>query len=304
MSAGRIASGLRPLPAADRAALTAFVACVDTDDVAADAAAESKLPYDRLRVLLKVFANEVLIGYEFVQPMLRPGSRVLEVGAGVGILASFLKSRGVAISGIEPGAAGYGYMPAIAGAVARRLGNDRFDPLPIGAGDLDLRQHGTFDLIYSIHVMEHILELDAAFRALVGVLAPSGHMVHMCPNYDVPYDPHLGIPLVPGFPRATRHLFPTLIRDNHEVWDGLNFLTVRDARRLARRNGLKVSFDRGIMSAYVRRIETDAAFSDRQAGAVVKLARVLCKSGVVRLIDRWPVALSSPMVMRFTLAKK
>ena len=34
-----------------------------------------------------------------------------------------------------------------------------------------------------------------------------GAMIHMCPNYFVPYEPHFGIPLIPFAPRATQRFF-------------------------------------------------------------------------------------------------
>ena len=284
----------------ERRALAKFVDRINTDDVALDAASLSGLPYERLRLLLDVFSNEASVGHTLVQPLLRPGIRVLEVGTGVGILSSFLKSRGVDIVGIEPGAAGYGYMPTLARAVARKLGNLQLQPLSIGATALHPNRHGIFNLIYSVHVVEHILEIDEAFAALASVMAPSAQMVHLCPNYSFPYDPHLGIPLVPGFPRSSQYLFPALIRANQEVWDGLNFLTAWDAQRLALQNDLSISFDRGVMSSFVRRIETDVRFRTRQAKLIVWLARALSRSGMVSMIDRFPPSLSSPMVMRLS----
>ena len=76
------------------------------------------------------------------------------------------------------------------------------------------------------------------------VLAPAGSMVHTCPNYHVPYEPHFGIPLVPGVPSATRFVLPGRIASSG-LWRSLNFVTSTGLRRTARRAGLTVEFEPG-----------------------------------------------------------
>ena len=51
-----------------------------------------------------------------------------------------------------------------------------------------------------------------ALEALDALLSPGGMMIHHCPNYTVPFEPHFGIPLVPGAPERTAALLPDRIR--------------------------------------------------------------------------------------------
>ena len=283
------------------ARLGAFIARV-CDAAAVDAAARaSNCSPAEVRSFLDIYSGEAVVGLRLVGPLLKPGQRVLEIGSGVGLLAGFLAEEGAAITGIEPGLAGFGFMPALADAIATRVRPPGPDALALSVTDLEPERHGRFDLIYSTNVLEHVIEIEKAFAAMAGVLAPQGSMVHLCPNYAVPYEPHLSIPLVPALPRATRHLFPSRISRQREVWDGLNFITARQVRRLASANGLDVTFDRGVMADFIRRLDTDPRYSDRHRSWIGRMARRLNRMGALGLIERWPAALATPMILRLRM---
>jgi SAM-dependent methyltransferase len=259
------------------------------------------LPVDYVQLLLDTYCNEARVGLALVEPSLKPGSRVLEVGSGIGLLARALAEEGVDIVGIEPGAAGFGFMPALAAIVsAQGAAPPPFAALPIGVAELDPNEHGRFDLIYSVNVLEHLIELDAAVAAMARVLAAGGAMVHTCPNYAAPYEPHFTIPLVPGAPRLTKYLFPKRVRLYPGLWEELNFITAGRLRRLAKRNALQISFDRGLMGDLVRRVLTDPILARRQ-GRFVRLAATIVRgSGALALVDRIPPGLATPMTARFS----
>lgn len=249
--------------------------------------------------LLATYANEAGVGLELVVPLLRPGMRVLEVGCGIGLLASFLRQSGVDITGLEPGASGFGFMPEIGSAILRHLPDTlRAEWLGIGAGQLDPARHGQFDLIYSTNVLEHIPDLAGAFRGMASVLAPGGTMVHLCPNYAVPYEPHFGIPLVPFLPRATAFLYRETIKKLPGIWEELNFITASRVKRLARTNRLSISFDRGVLAAAMRRFDQDPLFRERQGGLAGKVQSTARALGLLGLLEKLPAGLASPMIMR------
>ena len=66
-------------------------------------------------------------------------------------------------------------------------------------------------------------------------------MKHNCPNYLVPYDPHFGIPLLPFALKTT--LFYPWLRSNF-LWNAINFVRAKDITLIARRNNLKLEFDK------------------------------------------------------------
>jgi 2-polyprenyl-3-methyl-5-hydroxy-6-metoxy-1,4-benzoquinol methylase len=55
----------------------------------------------------------------------------------------------------------------------------------------DLRALGPFDAIYAKEVIEHIVEVNAYLRVLVGILKPGGRMWLSTPNYGDPWLPLL-----------------------------------------------------------------------------------------------------------------
>jgi 2-polyprenyl-3-methyl-5-hydroxy-6-metoxy-1,4-benzoquinol methylase len=260
---------------------------------------------ERAAALLGVYANEARVGLALIAPLLRPGMRVLEVGCGVGVLARFLIERGVDVTGIEPCGSGFDFITCASDAILK-MGPSLEDVrwLRIGAEDLDPRKHGLFDLIYSTNVLEHIPNLDSAFKGMASVLAPGGQMIHACPNYFVPYEPHFGIPLIPFWPRATRALFPRTVAVYPGIWDDLNFVTARRIRRLSKLHNLDVRFDQGVIGQTLRRLDSDGEFLQRQ-GRIVRLVKwLVTRTGIMNLIDRLPGEFVTPMVMRMMPVEK
>ncbi|XIA64131.1 class I SAM-dependent methyltransferase [Bradyrhizobium sp. TZ2] len=150
---------------------------------------------------------------------LKPGDRVLEVGSGIGFLTSWLHLNGVDIHGLDPASGPFDPFTEMSRAVAERIGPDRPGTFHIGAQELNPEKFGEFDLIFSFNVLEHVQSIDDVFAAMASVLKPGGVMVHCCPNYAVPYEPHLGIPLMPFRPQLTDRVFRKAIRASQDIWD-------------------------------------------------------------------------------------
>jgi hypothetical protein len=121
---------------------------------------------------------------------------------------------------------------------------------------------------------------------------------HVCPNYAFPYEPHIYLPLVPVAPSLTRLLLPKRITRTG-LWESLNFVTARQVRRWARRAGVEVRFDRGVLAEAVERFLADPVFAERHAG-LGRIVRLLWRLGVVPLLRRLPPGAVSPM--RFTVS--
>jgi hypothetical protein len=155
--------------------------------------------------------------------------------------------------------------------------------------------------MFSVHVLEHVPDFAAAVTAMASVLAPGGEGTHICPNYHVPFEPHFGIPLVPGAPRLSARVFAKRVASDPDLWRSLNFVTTTDVRRAARANGLDVEFDRGVMYEFVERLQTDDVFAGRHQGGAMRALSALDRRGALQFVRRIPPALATPMV--FTLRR-
>jgi 2-polyprenyl-3-methyl-5-hydroxy-6-metoxy-1,4-benzoquinol methylase len=105
----------------------------------------------------------------------RPGSRVLDVGCGVGRWSRLLAARGALVTGVD-------LSPTmVAQARARAAAEGVADRCDFRVQDLSLLDVGAkFDLVLGVTVLQHILDADAlhrAVRSLVRHLAPGGRMV-------------------------------------------------------------------------------------------------------------------------------
>jgi hypothetical protein len=135
-------------------------------------------------------------------------------------------------------------------------------------------------------------------------------MVHSCANYKIPYEPHLGIPLIPGFPAATASVFQGRVAAHRSTWDSLNFVTAAQVRQLARRFGQTVTFDEGELASSFERLLTDDTFAARQlktVAAVRRVRRVLRlaqRTGALGLLRRWPAEWATPMTFTFKRARQ
>ncbi|MEE2565167.1 class I SAM-dependent methyltransferase [Hyphobacterium marinum] len=250
---------------------------------------------------LQTYLGESRIGHDLIAPVIEPGLRVLEVGSGIGALGHYLASRGIDIRGIEPAESGFDRMSRLAERVSAAAGTTGFSASARSAEDLDPDTDGSFDLIYSVHVLEHLPDPEAALAAMNGVLKPGGTMVHLCPNYRFAYDPHFAIPIPFWSPALTRAIFARRIEAHREVWDGLNFIGAGRLARIARTEGLSVRFHPGVMAATFARLNNDPVFRARHDGLAGRLAGWTAKGPFAGWLRAIPPQWASPMAV--TLSK-
>ncbi|MEW5683386.1 MAG: class I SAM-dependent methyltransferase [Pseudomonadota bacterium] len=109
-----------------------------------------------------------------------PPARVLEVGCGDGGLLAALSSHWTAseMIGVEPASSAVRVAQAAGRPVVQGM---------IGVEVPSSVAAGGFDLIYSIHVVEHTPDPSDFLRALGALLAPGGRLVITCPDGAVPH---------------------------------------------------------------------------------------------------------------------
>ncbi len=219
--------------------------------------------------------------------------RLLEVGAGAGVVAGVLHAAGARLVAIEPLIGGFDLFAVVRDELTERWPAAAAPIDRRAAVELDPARDGRFDVIFSVNVLEHVRPLHASLDALAAVLAPGGRMLHTCPNYRVPYEPHFAMPLVPLRPALTARLRRDLAAD--PLWQSLNFITAADVTGFAERAGLELAFRPGVLTGAIDRLAGDPAFARRQ-GWAGRSAAALGRAGLLGWLRALPPSWLTPMV--------
>src|SRR6266498_5228765 len=103
---------------------------------------------------------------------------ILENGCGVGMYVEHLSPRGGKVIGLE-----YDFERAIeAHRKSPHIINAASESLPLPSG--------TFDLILSHEVLEHVQDDRAALREMIRALRPGGRVIIFVPNRGYPFETH------------------------------------------------------------------------------------------------------------------
>jgi SAM-dependent methyltransferase len=204
-----------------------------------------------------------------------------------------LHAAGARVTAIEPLIGGFELFAAVRAELVARVPSAAVDLDRRAALELDPARDGPFDLIFSVNVLEHVHPLVASLDALAAVLAVGGRMLHTCPNYRVPYEPHFAAPLVPLVPSLTPRLRAGLA--GNPLWQSLNFITAGDVIRFARRHDLELHFRAGVLADAIERLALDPAFARRQ-GWAGRIAAGLGRAGAGWLFRALPPTWLTPMV--------
>jgi len=128
---------------------------------------------------------------------LAPGARILDFGCGTGVFTELLRRT-------HPQAEVYGCDPSLAAVkqASSRCGGATFFRLDRESVD---GHAGTFDLVFTHHVLEHVLDLKGTADEIVALVKPGGRMMHIlpcgnpgslhhgiCGFYDDGIEPHAG----------------------------------------------------------------------------------------------------------------
>jgi len=108
-------------------------------------------------------------------PLVERGSKVLEVGAGIGCTVKSFELAGYPATGIDPGVgfAHYGQRQLRADVRTAQLGT--------------LPQRPLYDLVLLVHVIEHFNSPRRALEQIHGLLQPGGRLYVECPNLGAPF---------------------------------------------------------------------------------------------------------------------
>lgn len=154
------------------------------------------------------------------------GKSALDIGCGAGLLCEPLARLGASVTGVDAAAENV----AAASAHAEAMGLD----IRYMAGEVAGLDIGTFDLVTSVEVIEHVADKTAFLRDVAARLAPDGLLVMSTPNRTAASRLLLvGAAEAVGYvPRGTHH------------WE--DFVTPDELEGLLADAGLVVTAKRGI----------------------------------------------------------
>ncbi len=221
---------------------------------------------------------------------LKPESRVIEVGSGIGLLSLLIGGSGLQVDSYEPASAGFGKMAELRSLILRcwegPINVTWFD----GALPRELDPAlSRADYLIAIHVLEHVSNPMDLIASCMTWIKPEGEGRFVLPNYAFPYEPHFGFPTL-GRKRWTywlwrRKIAESSIPDAQDFWNDLSWPTLNRFRRdlYSRRVGFQ--FSRAISRQYVSRLVTDETFRERMhvtEGVAIRCSRIL--RGVLRVM--------------------
>lgn len=190
-------------------------------------------------------AIDLAAGYEgafnFIEPYLKSYSRpkILEIGSGYGFGLCYMLRSGLDVMGVEPGS-GLSFEGRFETALdlleANGITPANSYLLPAHAEHLPFEDN-TFDIVFSIAVLEHVSDVDAVMREAIRVVKPSGTVVMYVPNYNSFYEGHYDIiwlPYILASKKIAKWYVRTIFRRRDYYVDELNFTTSRYLRKVTK----------------------------------------------------------------------
>lgn len=238
---------------------------------------------------LEIYIQEALNLLELSRRHLGPGVRLLEVGSGLGLFHVLARAEKLDISSVEPSVAGFTGFRAVGSAIVSALGGVPGTFVDARAESLPWPD-GSFPLVLSHNVLEHVKDPAAALAEMYRVLAPGGTMLHFCPNYLFPYEPHYKVPVIPCAVGLSGRLIWRGFCDD-PLWRSLNSISSVGVRRAAA--GLpaaRLRFLR-VVPLTLQRLGRDASLSRRHGW----LARLALWGPVRALLESLPPEIVTPM---------
>lgn len=249
--------------------------------------------------LFETYHHEALAARKFLDSDLQnldPESKILEVGGGIMLLASQLASEGFRITSVEPVGIGFGDIEYLKGIVIETGKADGVALTTDSRRIEEFRSDHEFDYVFSINVMEHLINPYDTINELVKILSPSGKYRFFCPNYDFPYEPHFSKWM---FKRKNHafHLSKSEIMnsqidltDPEGLYDSLNFITATKLRRNLLAGGIELNFNKNAFKEIIERSLNDVGLGNRHP-RLVRLVKFTKYLGLIRIAEIFPVNL-------------
>ena len=252
-----------------------------------------------LSAIFAIYAGEARFGRALIDRDLRrlgSAARVLEVGAGSFMLSCVLQREGHEVTALETTGSGFSHFTRLQAIVLDHAASRGSVPAVLRIPGEALALSEEFDFAFSLNVMEHVADVGQVLRSVHRALKPGGIHRFVCPNYAFPYEPHFNMPTLFSRALTQRLLWSWItgtknIPDPVGIWNSLNWITVRQVRRLSRRDlAVEPAFGADIFDVFVERAKLDPEFQARRGPLLTKVLGLLQRLQLLRVARIIPVA--------------
>lgn len=262
---------------------------------------------DQLK-LFDTYFEEAKFGYSRVADKIEIQKRklkkselkIFEFGSGPSFLALFLAFDGYSVQTVEPAKDEFSFFKDMQRVV---MGIAKSENLSLShfEGTLEtFSSNEMYDFVFSINVLEHVEDPFACLEKATKLIGKDGLIFIHCPNYLIPYEPHLKIPLLPNR-KIAQIIYKERIEKSEQLWKGLNFITATSVRNFTASRNLDLTFHDALSDAFLR-VGRDPQFAARTPYLLRLLTRFLLNSGMLRMLKLLPPWLYSPM--EFSIATR
>ena len=239
-------------------------------------------------------------GYNVISPYLRkyPDAKILEIGAGYGFSLCHLRKLGLNAEGIEPGNS-FGFEGVYDRAMALLEANGISEARQVlhpSTGEALPFENDSFDIVYSVAVLEHVKDIKKCLEEAFRVVKPGGVICMTVPNYNSFFEGHydiLWLPYLLKSKRVAKWYVRTLFGRRDWFIDELHFTTPGYFRKLATEMAqpakMDLCFDMNanvpiISEIFRRAAETDCFFQTQVVSGGMRFKHQLL-AGISRFVS-------------------
>ena len=171
------------------------------------------------------------------------GSHLVEIGAGIGLLALNLAAQGYNVTAFEPEASGFTEMHSMRETIVSKWVG-KFPAVNFVDKYIDdtTKPDKLADYMFAINVIEHVPDYRLLIVNALKLKSDSATLRLICPNYAIPYEPHLEIPIILT-KNLTWRIFKTRIAKSTipnpvDFWKDLSWPSQRKLKKLLKEIGV------------------------------------------------------------------
>ena len=207
------------------------------------------------------------------------GSHLVEIGAGIGLLALNLAAQGYNVTAFEPEASGFTEMHSMRETIVSKWVG-KFPAVNFVDKYIDdtTKLDKLADYMFVINVIEHVPDYRLLIVNALKLKSDSATLRLICPNYAIPYEPHLEIPIILT-KNLTWRIFKTRIAKSTipnpvDFWKDLSWPSQRKLKKLLKEIGVAAEFSRDATNHYISRALNGPKFIERKGPVFGKLLKM------------------------------